>query len=57
MTIHERIENRIAELNSLIAKHDRMAKDARATKQREEHERMAIGYSQAKLELVRLVVA
>ncbi len=57
MTIHERIEQRIVELNALIAKHDREARDCRAETLRAKHREVAAGYAQAKLELVRLVVA
>ena len=56
MTIQERIDRRIVELNDLIAKHDRGSRDARTDAEKYRHADMARGYAQAKLELVRIKV-
>lgn len=57
MSIVERIDCRVAELNDLIAKHDRHARDAQSAVERIQHAEKARGYAQAKLELVRIKVA
>lgn len=55
MTIQERIENRIRDLNKMIEDHDDAAKRARTDDRKRMHEASARGYAQTKLELIRIL--
>lgn len=57
MTIRERMEARVRDLNKMIEDHDDAAKRARTDDRKRMHEASARAYAQCKLEIVRILVA